>query len=94
MMYFHALTEGLNDLPEANAAVRARLQEEKQQYGLAHLYQSLQTIDPETAGRLKPNDSQRIERALEVYRLTGKPLSAHFAEKPITLRRSTSVPPP
>ena len=81
MMYFHALTEGLNDLPEADAAVRARLQEEKQQYGLAHLYQSLQTIDPETAGRLKPNDSQRIERALEVYRLTGKPLSAHFAEK-------------
>ena len=81
MMYFHALTEGLNDLPEADAAVRARLQEEKQRYGLAHLYQNLQTIDPETAGRLKPNDSQRIERALEVYRLTGKPLSAHFAEK-------------
>jgi len=81
MMYFHALTEGLNDLPEADAAVRARLQEEKQRYGLAHLYQSLQAIDPETADRLKPNDSQRIERALEVYRLTGKPLSAHFAEK-------------
>ena len=81
MMYFHALTEGLNDLPEADAAVRARLQEEKNRYGLAHLYQNLQTIDPETAGRLKPNDSQRIERALEVYHLTGKPLSAHFAEK-------------
>ena len=46
-----------------------------------NLYQNLQTIDPETAGRLKPNDSQRIERALEVYRLTGKPLSVHFAEK-------------
>jgi len=81
MMYFHALTEGLNDLPEADPAVRAQLQEEKQRYGLAHLYQSLQTIDPETAVRLKPNDSQRIERALEVYRLTGKPLSVHFAEK-------------
>lgn len=81
MMYFHALTEGLNDLPEADATIRAGLQDEKNRYGLAHLYQSLQAIDPETAGRLKPNDSQRIERALEVYRLTGKPLSAHFAEK-------------
>ena len=61
MMYFHALTEGLN--------------------GLAGLYRRLQEVDPITAGRLKANDSQRIERALEVYLLTGKPLSEHFTEQ-------------
>ncbi|WP_416190810.1 tRNA (adenosine(37)-N6)-dimethylallyltransferase MiaA [Neisseria sp. CCUG12390] len=81
MMYFHALTEGLNDLPEADAAVRAQLQADKVAHGLAYLYRRLQEIDPETAGRLKANDSQRIERALEVFMLTGKPLSRHFAEK-------------
>lgn len=81
MMYFHALTEGLNDLPEANAAVRAQLQADKAAHGLAHLYQRLQEVDPETAGRLKASDSQRIERALEVFMLTGKPLSRHFAEQ-------------
>lgn len=81
MMYFHALTEGLNDLPEADPAVRAELQAEKAAHGLAHLYKRLQNIDPESAGRLKANDSQRIERALEVFMLTGKPLSRHFTEK-------------
>lgn len=81
MMYFHALTEGLNDLPEADPAVRAQLQADKAAHGLEHLYQRLQEIDPETAGRLKTGDSQRIERALEVFMLTGKPLSRHFSEK-------------
>ena len=54
MMYFHALTEGLNDLPGADAAVRAQLQAEKNEYGLAGLYRRLQEVDPITAGRLKP----------------------------------------
>lgn len=81
MMYFHALTQGLNSLPEADEAVRTRLQQEKQAYGLAHLYQRLKSIDAITAARLEPNDSQRIERALEVFELTGKPLSAHFSEQ-------------
>lgn len=84
MMYFHALTEGLNDLPSANADIRALLHQEKSQYGLQHLYARLQEVDPASAGRLKPNDSQRIERALEVYMLTGKPLSSHFAEQKTT----------
>ncbi|XXQ67260.1 tRNA (adenosine(37)-N6)-dimethylallyltransferase MiaA [Neisseriaceae bacterium B1] len=78
MMYFHALTQGLNQLPQADESVRAALQQEKNTHGLAHLYQRLQTIDPETAARLKPNDAQRIERALEVFLLTNTPLSAHF----------------
>ncbi|KAB0282131.1 tRNA dimethylallyltransferase, partial [Klebsiella pneumoniae] len=77
-MYFRALTQGLNDLPEADACLRADLDEQKQMYGLDFLYRTLQQVDPETACRLKPKDSQRIERALEVYYLTGKPMSAHL----------------
>lgn len=81
MMYFHALTGGLNALPEADSAVRAALQAEKAEHGLAHLYRRLQAADPATAARLNPADSQRIERALEVFILTGQPLSSHFAEQ-------------
>lgn len=81
MMYYHALTQGLNTLPQADEATRQALQQEKMQYGLAALYQRLQQIDPQTAARLEANDSQRIERALEVWHLTGKTLSEHFAEQ-------------
>ncbi|MCF7522035.1 tRNA (adenosine(37)-N6)-dimethylallyltransferase MiaA [Neisseria sp. ZJ106] len=81
MMYYHALTAGLNDLPQADPEIRLRLQAEKAQHGLAYLYEQLQRIDPETAGRLKSSDSQRIERALEVFMLTGKPLSRHFSQQ-------------
>ena len=81
MMYYHALTHGLNTLPEADTAIRTELQAQKQQHGLAYLYAQLQRIDPVTAARLKPADSQRIERALEVWQLTGTPLSEHFAEQ-------------
>ena len=87
MMYFHALTEGLNSLPEADAAIRAEIQAEKKRYGLDYLYGRLKNIDPQTAARLQPADSQRIERALEVFMLTGKPLSLHFAEQ------QTAAPP-
>ncbi|KER39905.1 tRNA delta(2)-isopentenylpyrophosphate transferase [Neisseria meningitidis 992008] len=86
MMYFRALTQGLNDLPEADACLRADLDEQKQMYGLDFLYRTLQKVDPETACRLKPNDSQRIGRALEVYYLTGKPMSEHLGrQSPHTL---------
>lgn len=81
MMYYHALTHGLNILPEADAETRAQLQAQKQQHGLPHLYAQLQAADPETAARLETSDHQRIERALEVWLLTGKPLSRHFAEQ-------------
>lgn len=81
MMYFHALTQGLNDLPEANESIRQQLQTKRTEQGIAALYQELQQCDPITAARLEPNDSQRIERALEVFQLTGKPLSQHFAEQ-------------
>ncbi len=78
MMYFKALIEGLNNLPGANQGIRDQLQQQKAEYGLAALYQQLQQVDPQTATRLQQTDSQRIERALEVYLLTGKPLSEHF----------------
>lgn len=75
MMYFRALTQGLNNLPSADETVRSVLQNEKTQYGLNYLYGELQKIDPDMAAKIKPADSQRIERALEVFRLTGTPMS-------------------
>ncbi|WP_274585487.1 tRNA (adenosine(37)-N6)-dimethylallyltransferase MiaA [Neisseria leonii] len=79
MMYYHALTAGLNSLPEADAATRAALRAQKAAEGTAALYRRLLAVDPATAARLAPGDSQRIERALEVYLVSGRPLSAHFA---------------
>ncbi len=76
MLYFKALTGGLDTLPPANPAIRARLDEEAAQTGWPALHAKLAEQDPETAERLKPNDSQRIQRALEIIELTGKPLSA------------------
>ncbi len=79
MMYFHALVNGLNDLPQADVSVRAQLQAQKAEQGLEGLYRRLCDVDAATAARLKPGDSQRIERALEVFLLTGRPLSDHLA---------------
>lgn len=86
MLYFHALTKGLDNLPEANPAIRARLDEEAAQAGWPALHARLAELDPETAQRLKPNDAQRIQRALEIIELTGKPLSAlHSGKKQANL---------
>ncbi|MBO4576932.1 MAG: tRNA (adenosine(37)-N6)-dimethylallyltransferase MiaA [Neisseriaceae bacterium] len=81
MMYFRALTQGLNNLPSADNAVRAALQDEKERLGLNYLYNELQKIDPITAAKIKPNDSQRIERALEVFRITGTAMSVLLNEQ-------------
>ena len=75
MLYFKALRDGLDDLPQADPDVRARLDAEAAQIGVTGLHARLATIDPDTAARLKPNDSQRIQRALEIFELTGKPMS-------------------
>lgn len=75
MLYFKALREGLNDLPEADAGVRAELDAQGAAEGWPALHAELEKVDPETAARLKPNDSQRVQRALEVFRLTGRPMS-------------------
>ena len=75
MLYFKALRDGLDALPEADPEVRARLDAEAAVVGVPGLHARLAEIDPETASRLKPNDSQRIQRALEIYELTGRPMS-------------------
>jgi tRNA dimethylallyltransferase len=81
MMYFNALMHGLGDLPPANIAIRAKLDAEIAANGIASLHDRLMILDPITAARLPPGDTQRIQRALEVIELTGKPLSTLFAEQ-------------
>lgn len=74
-LYFRALENGLSDLPEADAGLRARLAEEARRSGWPTLHARLQERDPRAAGRIRPNDAQRIQRALEVIELSGRPLS-------------------
>nr|CAA6827913.1 MAG: tRNA dimethylallyltransferase (EC [uncultured Thiotrichaceae bacterium] len=75
MLYFRALEYGLSRLPTANYEVRAKIDEEASQVGWEVLHQRLQSIDPEAAARIHPNDPQRLQRALEIYELTGKSMS-------------------
>ena len=82
MMYFKGLTEGLDDLPQGDAAVRARLDAEGAALGWPALHARLAGVDPATAARLKPTDAQRINRALEIYELSGKPMSALLTGRP------------
>ncbi len=76
MLYFKALREGLSDLPQSNPEVRAALDAEIAQHGIEHLHSKLAEVDTETAARLKPTDTQRIQRAMEIFRITGRPMSA------------------
>ena len=81
MLYFKVLQDGLDELPQADPAVRARLDEEAALHGVPALHARLATLDPVTAARLKPNDSQRIQRALEIIELTGQPMSSLLTQK-------------
>ncbi len=76
MLYFRALLQGLDDLPRADASLRTELEAAAAARGWPALHAELATVDPVTAARLAPNDSQRIGRALEIFQLTGKPMSA------------------
>jgi tRNA dimethylallyltransferase len=76
MLYYKALTQGLNDLPSADPEVRASLEADAARDGWPALHARLAAVDPVTAARLAPNDAQRIQRALEVFLLTGQPMSA------------------
>jgi tRNA dimethylallyltransferase len=76
MLYFKALMHGIDALPQADAAVRAAIDAEAAQHGWPALHAELARVDPTTAARLAPNDAQRIQRALEVHRLTGLPLAS------------------
>jgi tRNA dimethylallyltransferase len=79
MLYFKALREGLSDLPESDAAVRAQIDAEAAEWGWPALHAELAKVDAPTAARLKPTDAQRIQRALEVHRIAGRPMSQLLA---------------
>ncbi|MGZ8196158.1 MAG: tRNA (adenosine(37)-N6)-dimethylallyltransferase MiaA [Methylosarcina sp.] len=80
MLYFNALAHGLAELPEADSETRTRLDRELARLGKEAQYRRLAEIDPESAARIHPNDPQRIQRALEVYEISGKPLTSFFRE--------------
>lgn len=78
MLYFNVLNSGLAVLPEADPAIRARLDQDLEQLGKEALHGRLAGVDPEAAARIHPNDPQRVQRALEVYEISGKPLTSFF----------------
>jgi tRNA dimethylallyltransferase len=82
MLYFKTLRDGLDALPEADAALRAQLDAEGAQIGWPAMHAKLATLDSETAARLKPHDTQRIQRALEIITLSGQPMSQLLAKAP------------
>jgi len=75
MLYFHALTQGLAELPEADLSVRAQIDAQAAASGWAAVHRELAQVDPAAAARIHVNDPQRIQRALEVYRVTGEPIT-------------------
>lgn len=76
MLYFKALTEGLNDLPQADPTIRLVIDTMAEEKGWPGLHEELRRVDPQAASRIKPNDAQRIQRALEIFYVTGKSMSA------------------
>ncbi|WP_348944345.1 tRNA (adenosine(37)-N6)-dimethylallyltransferase MiaA [Chitinibacter sp. FCG-7] len=80
MLYFNTLEQGIHDLPEADAALRETIHAEALAIGWPKMHEKLAALDPITAARLSPNDSQRIERAIEICMLAGRPMSAILAE--------------
>ena len=97
LLYLRALRDGLASLPRANPAIRRRLDREAELFGWDGLYRRLEKVDPAAAGRISPKDRQRIQRALEVYELTGEPISALQSRKRVEpgmpVRAVALVPP-
>jgi tRNA dimethylallyltransferase len=97
MLYYRSLVAGLDALPRADAALRAEIDADAARRGWPAVHAELEKVDPRTARRVAPNDAQRIQRALEVFRLTGKSLSSlHGAAKsdlPFEIRAFALVPP-
>jgi tRNA dimethylallyltransferase len=96
MLYYRALIAGLDALPQADARIRAELDADAARRGWPALHAELRTVDPAAAERIAPNDAQRIQRALEVWKLTGKPLSslhgATRAELPFEVKGIALLP--
>ncbi|HET8849855.1 MAG TPA: tRNA (adenosine(37)-N6)-dimethylallyltransferase MiaA [Marinobacter sp.] len=97
MMYFKALLNGLSDLPSADSGLRAEIEQEAERHGWQQLHDELAATDPEAAQRIHPNNRQRLMRAIEVIRITGRPISelwaAKLAESPGTspVRRGSGI---
>lgn len=83
MLYYKALREGLHDLPQADPALRQAIDDEARQRGWPALHAELARVDPQTAMRLAPNDSQRLQRALEIWRGSGRTMSQWLRDRPI-----------
>lgn len=94
MLYWRAWAHGLSSLPPANPEIRIRLEEQAKKIGWPAMHERLAQVDAVTASRLEPNDSQRVQRALEVYEITGKPMSSLLAESPSEDGREGSAIPP
>lgn len=97
MLYFHALKHGMDELPEADPALRAELEARAMREGWPALHAELARLDPATAARLSPNDSQRVQRALEVCIKSGQPMSALLQQQeraapPFALREIILLP--
>ncbi len=75
MLYFRALLQGIAELPQADAGIRAEIEADARKHGWEALHAELAGVDPEAARRIHPNDPQRLQRALEVYRITGTPMT-------------------
>jgi tRNA dimethylallyltransferase len=99
MLYFKALVVGLDDMPQADAGVRLSLEVRAREQGWPALHAELARVDPVTAARLPPNDSQRIQRALEVYEVSGRPISSfqtgrtHNPDSPLAPEHLISLEP-
>jgi tRNA dimethylallyltransferase len=83
MMYFNALQKGLAEMPQADAELRALIENEAAEKGWVAMHEQLQVFDPEAASRIHPNDPQRLQRAIEVYRLTGKTMTQFWAQQEV-----------
>ena len=92
MLYFKALAEGLDDMPRADPVLRAEIEARAQMLGWPALHAELAVLDPVTAARLNPADSQRIQRALEVCRLSGQPMSSLHAIKKLAITPISTGP--
>ncbi|MGQ2922215.1 MAG: tRNA (adenosine(37)-N6)-dimethylallyltransferase MiaA [Hydrogenophaga sp.] len=99
MLYFKALLVGLDDMPQADTAVRERIEARAREAGWPALHAELARVDPATAARLPPNDAQRIQRALEVFEVSGKPISSfqtgrsHNPDSPLAPEHLISLEP-
>jgi tRNA dimethylallyltransferase len=90
MLYWRSLMQGLTDLPASTPQVRKQIAQEATEVGWESMYTKLQQIDPHVASRLPPGDTQRISRALEVFYMTGTPMSQYLSAQPYSLSRDSS----